>query len=54
MEASPFKILNLYFCNYLVTDQEELLIHCWSLDHTWSGTILKPSYSQGNFFKFIF
>lgn len=49
MQTPPFKILNLYFYNYLVMDQEEFISQCCSLDHTLSGTILQPSYSQGNF-----
>ena len=47
--SSSFKILNLFFCNYLVKDLKEFMSQCWSLDYRWSGTALKPSDSRGNF-----
>ena len=49
MQTPPFKIVNRYVYNYVVMDLEELISHCWSLDHTWDGMIPKPRYSQGNF-----
>lgn len=30
MQPPPVKILNFYFCNYLVMDHEEFILHCWA------------------------